>query len=97
MKKRVPAESGYKKISATLEAPVLRQIRERTANVSGFLNDAAKRKLYFDRLRAADEELGRMGVEIDRPFYENLKKWMHEVDARQAARTRSAVRATRSR
>lgn len=98
MKKRPAATTGYAKVSATLEAPVLRQIRERTTNVSGFLNEAAKRKLYFDRLRATDEELGRMGVEVDRRFYDNLKKWIHGVDARQAARQRSAERrAVRSR
>ncbi|MBI2324682.1 MAG: hypothetical protein HYU87_06950, partial [Chloroflexi bacterium] len=65
MKKHLPAPTGYAKISATLEAPVLRQIRERTTNVSGFLNEAAKRKLYFDMLRATDEELRREGVEVD--------------------------------
>lgn len=96
MKKRLPAPTGYAKISATLEAPVLRQIRERTTNVSGFLNEAAKRKLYFDMLRATDEELRREGVEVDERFYRNLKKWIHEVDARQAARRRKAERRART-
>lgn len=91
MKKR-PAPSGYTKISATLEAPVLSQIRERTTNVSGFLNEAAKRKLYFDMLRATEEELEREGVEPDMRFYRNLKKWIHEVDARQVARRRKEQR-----
>lgn len=93
MKKRVQAEPGYTKVSATLEAPVLRQIREQTTNVSGFLNEAAKRKLYFDMLRATEEDLRRQGVEPDMRFYRNLKKWIHEVDARHAARRRKEQRA----
>lgn len=97
MKKRVPAETGYKKISATLEAPVLRRIRERTTNVSGFLNEAAKRKLYFDRLRAADEEMGRRGIEIDEVFYRKLGERLHEVDDRRAERARRTVRRTSGR
>lgn len=96
MRKRTRA-TAYEKVSATLEAPVLRRIRERTANVSGFLNDAAKRKLYFDRLRAFDEELDRQGIQTDERFYGNLKRWLHEVDARQTERSRRATRATRSR
>ncbi len=96
MKRRPPPKAGYAKISATLEAPVLAQIRERTDNVSGFLNDAAKRKLYFDMLRATDEELRRQGVQVDKRFYRNLKKWVHEVDARQAARRRKAERQART-
>lgn len=92
MKKRVQPEPGYAKISATLEAPVLRQIREQTTNVSGFLNEAAKRKLYFDMLRATEEDLRQQGVEPDMRFYRNLKKWIHEVDARQAARRRKEQR-----
>lgn len=93
MKKRAPATTGYAKVSATLEAPVLRQIRERTSNVSGFLNEAAKRKLYFDMLRATEEELKAQGVEPDMRFYRNLKKWLREVDARHAARRRKEQRA----
>lgn len=91
MKKRL-AQTGYAKVSATLEAPVLRQIREQTRNVSGFLNEAAKRKLYFDMLRDTAEELRREGVERDERFYRNLKKWIHEVDTRQAARRRKEQR-----
>lgn len=96
MKKRIAPGAGYAKISATLEAPVLARIREQTDNVSGFLNDAAKRKLYFDMLRATDEELRREGIEVDERFYRNLKKWIHEVDARQAARRRKAERRART-
>ena len=92
MKKR-PGQTGYAKVSATLEGPVLSQIRERTTNVSGFLNDAAKDKLYFDMLRASADELRRQGVQRDERLYQNLKKWLREVDARQEARRRRAQRA----
>lgn len=92
MKKRVAADTGYAKISATIEAPILRRIREQTANVSGFLNEAAKRKLHFDRLRSLDEELAAQGVEIDQRFYRNLKAWVREVDARRARRGRARTR-----
>ncbi len=94
---RKGAATGFEKVSATLEAPVLRQIRERTANVSSFLNDAAKRRLYFDRLRAFDEDLGRRGVAIDEPFYRDLGKWLDDWDARRAAAGRRRARARRAR
>ena len=94
--KRRSTQTGYAKVSATLEVPVLRQIRERTGNVSGFLNDAAKRELYFEMLRASAEELRRQGVKRDERFYQNLKKWLHGVDARQAARRRRAGRVVRA-
>ena len=90
MKTRVSAETGYRKISATLEAPVLKQIRERTTNVSGFLNDAAKRALYFERLRHASEELRRQGFERDERLYQGLRKWAGEIRARRNARSRKA-------
>lgn len=82
--------SGYAKISATLEEPVLREIREQTDNVSGFLNEAAKRKLYFDRLRATETELVAAGVKRDERFYAALKKRVHEADRRKALRRRRA-------
>lgn len=90
MAKRMKA-TGYEKISATIEAPVLRQIRERTANVSGFLNEAAKRELYFDMLRATAEELRSQGVKRDERFYQNLKRFTREAEARYAARRKRAL------
>ena len=96
MKKPAGTAASYQKVSATLEGPVLRQIRERTSNVSGFLNDAAKRKLYFDKLRAADEELGRMGVEIDERFYRNVRAWLKDLDERRAKQARRPTRVRRA-
>ncbi len=86
MKTRQTASVPYEKISATLDERVLHQIRERTGNVSGFLNDAAKEKLYFDRLAAFADDLRRQGVERDEVFYQNLNKWIDEVDARRLRR-----------
>lgn len=92
MKKRAARPTGYAKVSATLETPVLQRIRERTTNVSGFLNEAAKRQLYFDRLRALDDELAAQGVERDERLYRNLKAWVREVEARRGRRGRAGAR-----
>lgn len=72
-KRRAATSSGYEKISATLERPLLREIRERTANVSGFLNAAAKDKLYIERAREGELELERQGVPHDEKLYQRLK------------------------
>lgn len=88
MKDRRTASVPYEKISATLDERVLRQIRARTGNVSGFLNDAAKEKLYFDRLAAFAGELRRQGVKRDERFYRDLNKWLDEVEARRVRRAR---------
>ena len=80
------AATGYEKVSATLEEPVLRMIREKTGNVSGFLNEAAKDKLYFDHLRATADDLRRQGVRRHERLYRNLNKWLDEVEAREAQR-----------
>jgi hypothetical protein len=92
-----PNDDGYAKISATLERKVLRQIKEQTENVSGYLNEAAKRQLYFDMLRRSVEELERQGVEFNTRFYDNLGKWLNEVDMRKLARERRKRRASASR
>lgn len=92
MKKRADRPTGYAKVSATLEAPVLQRIRERTTNVSGFLNEAAKRQLYFDRLAELDDELQAQGVERDERLYRNLRAWVRQVDQRRARRARARSR-----
>lgn len=46
--------------------------------MSGFLNDAAKERLYFERLRGMDEELERQGVPVDEKLYHGLIKAMDE-------------------
>ena len=48
---------------------MLRSIRQRTPNVSGFLNAAATEKLYFELLRDTEAELERMGVPFDEAQY----------------------------
>jgi hypothetical protein len=74
MAKRDRPTRTYSKISATLEESVLRQIRERSTNVSEFLNEAAKRQLYFDRIREGIRELERRGVRSDAGFQERFRK-----------------------
>lgn len=94
MKKRTAASTKYEKVSATLETSTLRRIRERTTNVSGFLNAAAKRELHFEGLREWADELRAQGVQRDETMYRNLIKWIDETRDRRRAgaprRTRSA-------
>jgi len=98
MKRRTPAaepsaETAYEKVSATLDRNVLRMIRERTPNVSAFLNEAAKDKLYFQMLEDTVAELDREGVGRDEKLYVGLGKWMRarerRIARREAARARS--------
>ncbi|MEK6620112.1 MAG: hypothetical protein AABZ26_03965 [Chloroflexota bacterium] len=88
---------SYAKISATLEEGVLREIRERTTNVSGFLNEAAKERLYFQRLREADEALERQGVPVDEKLYRNLIRTIDEHRLGKVRREKAAVRRARAR
>lgn len=89
-----PGKAGpsYVKISATLEEDVLRKIRQRTENVSGFLNDAAKDKIYFERLGEFADQLRAQGVKRDEILYRNLIAWVDEVRERRARRARRAAR-----
>lgn len=80
--------TGYEKISATIERPVLRMIRERSTNVSDFLNQAAKDKLYFDRIREAERELERQGVPHDEALYQRLKAALLPTAPRRRASSR---------
>jgi hypothetical protein len=78
MAKRDRPTRKYTKISATLEESVLRQVRERSTNVSEFLNEAAKRQLYFDRIREGIRELDRRGVKSDPAFKERFRRALSE-------------------
>jgi len=71
---RPTLRSAYSKVSATLETAVLKSIRQRSSNVSEFLNAAAKRKLYFDRLDEAIAELERRGVRGDPVQKERIRR-----------------------
>lgn len=82
------------KISATLEEPVLRQIREHTSNVSGFLNEAAKRRLYFELLDTTIRELEQAGLERNLRFYRNLRRWTRQVDSRRRREIERTARKT---
>ncbi len=54
---------GYQKISATLDRDLLRRIRERTDNVSAYLNEAAEERLYHEHLREMIRELEAQGFD----------------------------------
>lgn len=79
-------EGAHEKVSATLDRNVLRMIRERTPNVSAFLNEAARRKLYFDMLDETIAELERQGVRRDEKLYQALGRWTDEWDRKQKRR-----------
>jgi hypothetical protein len=73
-KKSASTESAYSKVSATLETSVLEGIRERSPNVSEFLNEAAKRALYRERLREAIRQLRSEGYEEDLELQDRIRK-----------------------
>ncbi len=67
-------------------------IRERTSNVSSFLNEAVRDKLYFQMLEETDAELAREGVGVDEKLYEGLGKWMRARERRLARRSARGAR-----
>jgi hypothetical protein len=74
------AATAYEKVSATLDRNVLRMIRERTPNVSAFLNEAARDKLYFQMIDETIAELDRQGVKRDEKMYAWLGKTLEELE-----------------
>lgn len=84
-----PTPRSREKLSVTVERSLMDEVRQRTENVSAFVNEAVKDKLYFARL---DEELARLeadGVPLDPAGY----RWLSaKVDAtrRRLARKRRA-------
>ena len=87
-RRRPTAPTRYEKVSATLEIPVLRMIRDRSTNVSEFLNQAAKDRLYFERLREAEEELEVQGVPLDADLVERLRSTLTSPRKRRSASRR---------
>lgn len=63
MKKPDPHDRAYEKISATLDREVLKKIRERTENVSAYLNEAAKRRLRLEHIDEMIRELEAQGFD----------------------------------
>lgn len=86
-RRAVPADAPYEKISATLERSLLRSIRERTDNVSGFLNRAAADKLYFDRVGDIIDDLKAQGVERDEKLYRRLNELVDSREKRRRPRS----------
>lgn len=85
-----PSGTAYEKISATLDREVLRMIRERTDNVSGFLNDAAAERLYWEHIDRSIEQLEREGVRGDQKREDRL---VEAFDRAERARSRRRKRA----
>jgi hypothetical protein len=86
------SDASYEKVSATLDRTLLRMIREKTSNVSAFLNEAARDKLYFQMLEESAAELEREGVGTDEKFYEGLGRWMRARERRLARRSARGAR-----
>lgn len=83
------AVRSREKLSVTVERSLMDEVREKTDNVSAFVNDAVRDKLYFARV---DEELARLeaeGVKVNQAGY----RWLSaKIDAtrRRLARKRRA-------
>lgn len=58
------ATAPREKLSITVERSLIDEVRQRTENVSAFVNDAVRDRLYFSRL---DEELARLEADGVRP------------------------------
>lgn len=89
MASRKGRERGYEKISATLDRDLLRQIRERTDNVSAYLNEAAQERLYHEHIREMIRELEEQGFSGSGGM-PRLREVTDEWEREKAARHRGA-------
>lgn len=90
-KRPATSDSSYEKISATLDRDVLRKIRERTDNVSEYLNEAAADRLYWEHLNEMAEELRRRGAKEDPKFRQFLlEAWEAAERLQEKRRSRAA-------
>lgn len=82
-----PTPRSREKLSVTVERSLMDEVRQRTENVSAFVNEAVKDKLYFARV---DEELARLEAEGVRPNPAAVRWLTKKVDAtrRRMARRR---------
>ena len=75
------------KLSVTVERSLVDEVRRRTENVSAFVNDAVRDRLYFARL---EEELAQLEVQGIRPNPAGVR-WLSrkaDVTSRRLARKR---------
>lgn len=81
------AVRSREKLSVTVERSLMDEVREKTDNVSAFVNDAVRDKLYFARL---DDELARLEAEGVRPNPAGVRWLSAKIDAtrRRLARRR---------
>lgn len=75
------------KLSITVERSLMDEVRRRTENLSAFVNEAVKDRLYFARL---DDELARLEAEGVRPNPAGVRWLSAKIDAtrRRLARRR---------
>lgn len=83
------------KLSVTVEREAVEEARRLTENLSGFVNEAIKDKLYFARLDHEARRLQAGAVPLDRELYDRLRS-VFAVVRRRAAERRRAARAHRA-
>ncbi len=82
------------KVSVTLERALMDEVRAATDNVSAFVNEAVKDRLYFARL---DAELARLDAEGVKPDPRGVERWRKRIQAtKRRMAERQALRKTRS-
>lgn len=81
------ATAPREKLSITVERSLIDAVRRRTENVSAFVNEAVRDRLYFARL---EEDLAQLEVQGIRPDPAGVRWLSRKVDAtsRRLARTR---------
>ncbi len=83
------ASARREKVSVTLERSVMDEVRSSTDNVSAFVNDAIRDKLYFARLDAELARLAAGGVRPNPAGVRWLSRRMEATRRRLARRRRS--------
>lgn len=82
------------KVSVTLERSLMDEVRSATDNVSAFVNEAIRRRLYFARL---DAELGRLEAQGVKPRPRGVEWWTNRIQEtkRRLVKQRRARKARR--
>jgi hypothetical protein len=90
--KKAPAHAR-EKVSVTLERGLMDQVRASTDNVSAFVNEAIRDRLYFSRL---DDELARLRADGFEPDRRGVGSWRSAIQAtKRRLSERPAARKTR--
>jgi hypothetical protein len=75
-----------KKISVTVESTAVAAVSRVTGNLSAFVNDAIKEKLYFRQLDEELDTLEREGVKLNEAGYRWLMERIETTDKRRRQR-----------